>query len=198
MPLTDLESARAWADIVTGSVTAGLLSLGALVAFWKFVLQQPLRNHWSVQVTPCKVRKIGDRWAYILTIDIENRSTARHHIHGWWRKVRFPDEVPADYDPNLSLGLGSGEEVWSRFKLDSMIDEPYSLSPGERYSDQMILDRGGPLQEVCYVEYALEYQEGPEPLGVRQMPERDRGPQIYGRAWLSQIMVSPIEREDVQ
>ena len=182
-----------WADIVTGGITAGILVLGAAFGIWKFVLQQPFGNHWKVAVSPCKVRRVGEQWAYIVTVDVDNMSSGRHHMHGWWCTLRFPDEVDGDYDPNDILPIRSVKDACTHFNKCSTIKAPYPLASQERYSDQMIRLRKGDLQGVCYVEFALKYQEG---LGLPDV-EYPAEQRTLGERWLAQIMISPVEREDI-
>ena len=182
MEPTALESAESWATIVAACTTAAILFVGAIAAFWKFIWQQPFGNHWSVDITTCRARRVNNRWVYVVTVTVENRSAARHSMDGWWRRLRFPDEVDSDYDPNASLQIYSAEEARRHFGTNSMIESEYRLASGERYSDQMICFRDGELQQVCYLEYTLKYRKG-----------------VWGSAeeCISQIMVSPVEREDL-
>lgn len=133
--LTALESAEAWANIVTSAIIAGILVLGGVAAFWKFFLQQPLSNNWKIDITPCKMRRAGDKWAYFVTLEVQNASAAAHKMRGWWRQIKFPDEIP-DYDPNTSLDVLSNDEAVENYGRESLIDS-YRLAPGERYADHM-------------------------------------------------------------
>lgn len=188
--LSALESAEAWTNIITGVIVAGVLVLGGLAAFWKFVLQQPLGNNWRIDITPCKMRRAGDKWAYFVTLEVQNASAAAHKMHGWWRQIKFPDEVTPDYDPNASLDVLTEEQAKARYGGGSLIDS-YRLTPGERYADHMCEFRPGNPKEFCYVEYTLQYRAWKwTKWKWLPLPRRD---------WevISQIMTSAVDRDDL-
>ncbi len=185
-----LESAEAVASIVTGSITAVVLILGGLLAFWRFFLQQPLGNNWKIDITPCKMRRAGDKWAYFVTLEVQNASAAAHKMHGWWRQIKFPDEIP-DYDPNTSLDVLSIDEAVENYGGESLIHS-YRLAPGERYADHMCEFRTGNPKEFCYVEYTLQYRAW-KWKGWKWLKIRWRASEF-----MSQIMTSPVERDDLR
>lgn len=189
--ITALESAEAWANIVTGAIIAGLLVLGGIAAFWKFFLQQPLGNNWRIHITPCKMRRAGDIWAYFITLEVQNASAAGQRMNGWWCQVKFPDEVPRGYNPNASLDVLSKERAVNYYGRASLIDS-FPLAPGERYSDHMCEFRTDSPKEFCYVEYTLQYRAW-KWKGWKWLKIRWRASEF-----MSQIMTSPVERDDLR
>jgi hypothetical protein len=187
MILNSLESAKVWADIVTGSVTAGVLVLAGIAAFWRFFLQQPLGNNWLIRVTPCRIRRAGEQWGYFLALEVHNASAACHTMNGWWRQVRFADEVPPNYDPSGSLDVLSGEKALLHYGKESLIDR-YPLAPGEAYVDHVCRFREGPPQEFCFIEYTLGYRAWKSKCVVVRWP---------GWEHISQILTAPVERDDL-
>jgi hypothetical protein len=188
MVLTSLESAKSWADIVTGSVTAGVLVLAGIVAFWRFFLQQPLGNNWLIRVTPCRIRRAGEKWAYFITLEVHNASAARQRMNGWWRKMKFADEVPPKYDPSGSLDVLSKDEALAHYRSESLIDS-YPLAPGEAYVDDICEFREGSPQEFCFMEYTVRY---------RAWKTKWRVLRYRGWEHISQILTVPVEREDLK
>lgn len=189
--ITALESAEAWANIVTGAIIAGVLVLGGIAAFWKFFLQQPLGNNWRIDITPCTMRKADGMWAYFVTLEVENASAAGQRMDGWWRQIKFPDEVPSDYDPNASLDVLGKEKAAEYYGNVSLIGS-YRLAPRERYVDHMCRFRPGAPKEFCYVEYTLQYRAWKWKKWKRlPLPRRDW-------EFISQIMTSAIERDDLR
>lgn len=187
MEPTALESAESWATIVAASITALALTVGGSVAFWKFVLQQPFGNTYDIRVTPCLARAMQDgtgNWtvAYTATLRIENQSAAAHKIRGWWRRMRFNDEVEPDYDPDANFVINSDSEAQSRYGEDNRIEEGYALASGETYSDQLFRARQGTRQEICYIEYTVKYERW----------------FWKGDEYKSQILIVPIERADLE
>lgn len=183
--LLSLESSEDWTNIVTGSITAAVLLVALLAGLWKFMLQQPLGNHWQIYVLPCNVRRIGNRLGYIMSVTVENQSAATHHIHGWWRQVVFPDDADATYDPNSPLEVFTEEVADNHYKFKNRLNSPYALAAGEKYSDEMIWYREGALKEVCFLEYTLLYRKW------RWLPPG------WVSECLSQKMIAPVEREDL-
>lgn len=189
--LAAIESAEAWANIVTGAIIAGVLVLGGVAAFWKFFLQQPLGNNWRIDITLCKMRRAGDMWAYLVTLEVQNASAAVQRMHGWWRQIKFPDEVPTDYDPNDPLDILSNEGAINHYRRSSLTDS-YQLASGERYADHICEFRPGKPKELCYVEYTLQYRAWKWKHWKRlKLPRRDW-------EFISQIMTSAVERDDLR
>lgn len=187
MILASLESAKTWTDMVTGSVTAGVLVLAGIAAFWRFFLQQPLGNNWLIRVTPCRIRRAGEKWAYFITLEVRNASAARQVMKGWWRQVRFADEVPPDYDPSSSLDVLSKDRALEHYGTDNPID-PYPLAPGEAYVDHICEFREGLAKEFCFMEYTLRYRAW-----------KSKWLLLRYRGWehISQILTVPVERDDL-
>ena len=188
--LSALQSAELLASIVTGGITAGILILGGLLAFWRFFLQRPLGNNWRIDITPCKLRRANDTWAYFVTLGVQNASTAGNKMSGWWRQVRFPDEVEPGYDPNASLDVLGEAKAIEHYGRKSLVDS-HSLASGERYVDHVCEFRPGGPKEFCYVEYTLQYRAWKSKRWKRLT--------YRWRDWefISQIMTSPVERDDL-
>ena len=160
MDQAPLLSGESVATIIAAYTTTVVLIVGGIVAFWKFVLQQPFGSKFDVRITPCRARNIRDQTgkrsvAYTVTLLLENQSGAAHKI-GWWRRLRFPDEVERDYDPDKSFRIESDADACERYGKASGADG-YSLAPGELFPDQIFRKREGAEQTVCYIEYTVRY-----------------------------------------
>ncbi|MCH8007578.1 MAG: hypothetical protein IIC91_01810 [Chloroflexi bacterium] len=183
--LTSLESFDLWMSIAVAGVTIVAILIGGSAAFWKFVLQQPYGNKFDIRLTPCRARIIRDQTgkrtvAYTVTLLVENQSGAAHKI-AWWRRLRFPDEVEADYDPDGSFTINTDTEACERYGGGSG-DEDYSLAPGEIYSDQLFRTKTGDEQQICYIEYTVK--------SARWFRRRSE--------YKSQTLIAPIEYEKQQ
>ena len=188
MELSALESAKLWAEIVTASVTALVVSVAALAAIWRFLLQ-PIGHNWNVSAGPCKLRKAEQGWLYVLTISVENRSSMGHGIYGWWQRVRFPSETAKGFDPNIAPDVETDAEAVSYYGTESLIDSPYPVAPGESFRDEPFITGSGDAQQVCYVETTLVYQTWK--LGWTPFPRRKW-------EYRSQVLIVAVERDDLQ
>ena len=187
--LTRLDSIEQWMTIVVAGVTIFAIVIGGGAAFWRFVLQQPYGNHWDVRVSSCSLRRVGEELAYMITITIENRSRSSRNFHGWWRQIRFPDEVSEDYDPNGTLVVNSGNEADEYYGPEgsgAVTPSPYTLAAGEAIIDHFIRPHEGTLHELCFVEYTLEYR------GATWIPFREGDVET-----VSQRTTAPVVREDL-
>ena len=186
MDPTPLQSAESWSNIVAGGVTAGAALLAVLATVIRFLLL-PLGNNWVVTLGDLRLRKTAGGWAYLITINVQNKSSAPQEIRGWWRRVLFPDAVDASYDANSSLDIYSIADAIANYGSDSGV-ERYSVPPGESYQDLVLKERDGTPQQYCYIEYTLRYRRWTRKFLV--VPSRD---------WevLSQILVVPVSTEDL-
>ena len=191
MDPTALESAESWATIIAAYVTAAILTAGAIAAFWKFFLQQPLGNNYHIAIIPCRLRRVlheeNARWAYTVSLVVENRSTAAQRMYGWWRRILLPDETEPGYDPNGSLDINSDEEADQHYPDNNLIPSTYPLASGESYADLMIRFGGENVQQVCYVEFTLKYRSW-----TRRFPFPWRGWE-----YKSHRMIAPVDGNDL-
>jgi hypothetical protein len=101
----------------------------------------------------------------------------------------LPSEASPDYDPNATLAIHSDDEATMRLGPE-MGYQAYSLMPTECLADQMVRVSQSPHEEVCFVEYALKYKKWSWGLGIGVIRRREF-------EYLAQILVAPIEREDL-
>ena len=183
-----LLSAESVTNVVTGSVTAGVLVLGTLIAAWRFALQGSLGNHYEVSTTPCRVRTgnnaAGRTFVYTLHFTITNRSAAIQTIHARWRRLLLPYETTGEYDPDSALDLYTDEAAVLRLGKSQ---GSYQLLPGEICEDHVVRI-SSVAQEVCFLEYAYRYRRWGTVWCV--LPWRKR-------RYESKILVVPVDREDL-